>query len=236
MIISFFQCGMNFIQLYTDLCIYAINVDKSCCEQQMLQGNMDGVRTRQHAISITCIKLADLYCNCSPKVARISALTAFALNPSIQNFNVVRKTYTDKRKEKLQSVKEDYSPQKDAKETKPRQSRHLNKVNPSTLHEVERLLNMLRPYYLDPEMPFNKLTPVCQKFMEEKGTYNQTKKTVATAPSSTVTKAPEQPKPKPKTMVSPAPKTNLQYYCDDTITMQRTSGTEQTSKVCEHHQ
>ncbi|KAK3102995.1 hypothetical protein FSP39_015607 [Pinctada imbricata] len=226
------KCGMNFIQLYTDLCIYAINVDKSCCEQQMLQGNMEGVRTRQHAISMTCIKLADLYCNCSPKVARIAALTAFSLNPSIQNFNVVRKTYTDKRKEKIQSVKDDYSPQK---ESKPRQSRHLNKVNPSTLHEVERLLNMLRPYYLDPELPFQRLLPVCQKFMEEKGTFQQApnkKPAVTSTVSKTTTKPTNLKKGKPKSPVSSDIPTNVQYYCDDTVTLQRqnsNSGVSSTS-------
>lgn len=139
----------------------------------MIQGNMEGVKKQQWAISVTCIKLADLYCNCNPKLARIAALTAFSLHPSIQNFNVVRKTFVDKRKEKMQAVKEDSSEEK-GKETpqktnKPRQSKYLQKVNPATIHEVERLLNMLRPYYLDPEMGFEKLQPVCQKFMDERG-------------------------------------------------------------------
>ena len=169
----FFQCGLHLLQLYTDLCVYAINFDKGCCEQQMIQGNMEGVKKQQWAISVTCIKLADLYCNCNPKLARIAALTAFSLHPSIQNFNVVRKTFVDKRKEKMQAVKEDSSEEK-GKETpqktnKPRQSKYLQKVNPATIHEVERLLNMLRPYYLDPEMGFEKLQPVCQKFMDERG-------------------------------------------------------------------
>lgn len=139
----------------------------------MIQGNMEGVKKQQWAISVTCIKLADLYCNCNPKLARIAALTAFSLNPTIQNFNVVRKTFTDKRKEKMQAVKQDSSEEKGKetpqKEYKPRQSKYLQKVNPATIHEVERLLNMLRPYYLDPELGFEKLQPVCQKFMDERG-------------------------------------------------------------------
>uniref|UniRef100_K1PPI0 C2H2-type domain-containing protein n=1 Tax=Magallana gigas TaxID=29159 RepID=K1PPI0_MAGGI len=167
------KCGLNLLQLYTDLCVYAINFDKGCCEQQMIQGNMEGVKKQQWAISVTCIKLADLYCNCSPKLARIAALTAFSLNPTIQNFNVVRKTFTDKRKEKMQAVKQDLSEEKGKetpqKEYRPRQSKYLQKVNPATIHEVERLLNMLRPYYLDPEIGFEKLQPVCQKFMDERG-------------------------------------------------------------------
>lgn len=61
------KCGLHLLQLYTDLCVYAINFDKGCCEQQMIQGNMEGVKKQQWAISVTCIKLADLYCNCKDR-------------------------------------------------------------------------------------------------------------------------------------------------------------------------
>ncbi|XP_061187047.1 serine-rich adhesin for platelets-like [Saccostrea echinata] len=205
------KCGLNLLQLYTDLCVYAINFDKGCCEQQMIQGNMEGVKKQQWAISVTCIKLADLYCNCSPKLARIAALTAFSLNPTIQNFNVVRKTFTDKRKEKMQAMKQDSSDDKGKeapqKEYKPRQSKYLQKVNPATIHEVERLLNMLRPYYLDPEMGFEKLQPVCQKFMEERG--------------GGIVEPPKKPMRPPVKTNPSRQNSDIQYYCDDSTALSR---------------
>ncbi|XP_048740267.2 uncharacterized protein LOC125654362 [Ostrea edulis] len=207
------KCGLNLLQLYTDLCVYAINFDKGCCEQQMIQGNMEGVKKQQWAISVTCIKLADLYCNCSPKLARIAALTAFSLNPTIQNFNVVRKTFTDKRKEKMQALKQDSVDNKGKeipqKEYKPRQSKYLQKVNPATIHEVERLLNMLRPYYLDPEMGFERLQPVCQKFMDERG-------------GGIVESSKKPSRPPAKTNANPSRQnSDIQYYCDDSTALSR---------------
>jgi non-homologous end joining protein Ku len=47
---------------------------------------------------------------------------------------------------------------------------HDGDVNLATIYEVERLLNMLRPYYLNPDLQWAELFPVCQKFMAEKGT------------------------------------------------------------------
>lgn len=216
------KCGLNLLQLYTDLCVYAINFDKGCCEQQMIQGNMEGVKKQQWAISVTCIKLADLYCNCNPKLARIAALTAFSLNPTIQNFNVVRKTFTDKRKEKMQAVKQDLSEEKGKetpqKEYKPRQSKYLQKVNPATIHEVERLLNMLRPYYLDPELGFEKLQPVCQKFMDERG--------------GGISEPPKKPnRPPTKTNSnSPRQNTDVQYGSDNSAGSSRSNCAPTKSK------
>ncbi|XP_021341265.1 uncharacterized protein LOC110442129 isoform X2 [Mizuhopecten yessoensis] len=211
------ECGNEMIQLYTDLCVYAINVDKGCCEQQMLQGNMEGVKDRQHAIAQTCRKLSALYNGLNPKISRISSLTAFSLDASLVNLCLVermfnRKYCTHSKKECAACIKVFSSVTHCVGDVK---------VNPATLYEVERLLNMLRPYYLNPDLAWKELLPVCQKFMKERSQSSSLETKEETTPPKTPPKKKSDSKPKTKKSstkkemsVSPG---NIKYYCDDNV-------------------
>ncbi|XP_069141478.1 mucin-17-like isoform X2 [Argopecten irradians] len=207
------ECGNEMIQLYTDLCVYAINVDKGCCEQQMLQGNMDGVKDRQQAIAQTCRKLSALYNGLNPKISRISSLTAFSLDASLVNLCLVermfnRKYCTHSKKECAACIKVFSSVTHCVGDVK---------INPATLYEVERLLNMLRPYYLNPDLAWKELLPVCQKFMKERSQATVEAKD-ETSPPKTPKKKESKPRQKKSTKkemsVSPG---NIKYYCDDNV-------------------
>ncbi|XP_033746396.1 uncharacterized protein LOC117331673 isoform X2 [Pecten maximus] len=209
------ECGNEMIQLYTDLCVYAINVDKGCCEQQMLQGNMEGVKERQQAIAQTCRKLSALYNGLNPKISRISSLTAFSLDASLVNLCLVermfnRKYCTHSKKECAACIKVFSSVTHCVGDVK---------VNPATLYEVERLLNMLRPYYLNPDLAWKELLPVCQKFMKERSQSAVETKEETTPPKTPAKKKESKPRPKKSTAkkemnISPG---NIKYYCDDNV-------------------
>ena len=161
----------------------------------MMQGNMDGLKQRQKSMAATCEKLAGIVAMTNLKAAKISALTAFALNPSRANLYLVEKMYINKTINQANHKRKERSSKgkKDMRET------HDGDVNLATIYEVERLLNMLRPYYLNPDLQWAELFPVCQKFMAEKGTdIKDCKK-------------------EPKEKMSKSLKDGLmQYYCDDT--------------------
>ncbi|XP_052090243.1 uncharacterized protein LOC127726912 [Mytilus californianus] len=189
------ECGIKLRQLYTDLCVYAINLDKGGCEQEMMHNNMDGVKEKQISMAATCEKLANIIAMNNLKAAKVSALTAFALNPSRSNMYLVEKMYVNKTLNQASTKRlEKMNKGKDRRTT------HDGEVNLATLYEVERILNMLRPYYLNPDLSWSELFPVCQKFMLEKGT-NSSKETQKS----------------PKEKMSDSVKDGLmQYYCDDT--------------------
>ncbi|KAL3853058.1 hypothetical protein ACJMK2_016640 [Sinanodonta woodiana] len=141
------ECGFTFFQLYVDLCIYAINIDKGFLEKELVEGDMEAVRKRQLAVSKTCHRLADLFMDSNFRISKTSVLTAFALNPTQGAFDLVNKLFwIIKKQKKLENV---------------------GKINPATVYEVERLLNMLRPFYLNPELPWKELIPLCRKYKME---------------------------------------------------------------------
>ncbi|KAK3605793.1 hypothetical protein CHS0354_002404 [Potamilus streckersoni] len=141
------ECGFTFFQLYVDLCIYAINIDKGFLEKEVVEGDMEAVRKRQFAVSKTCHRLADLFMDSNFRISKISVLTAFALNPTQGAFELVNKLFWIIKKQK--------------------KSENIGKINPATVYEVERLLNMLRPFYLNPELPWKELIPLCRKYKVE---------------------------------------------------------------------
>ncbi|XP_063430969.1 uncharacterized protein LOC134712900 isoform X2 [Mytilus trossulus] len=189
------ECGTKLRQLYTDLCVYAINLDKGGCEQEMMHNNMDGVKEKQISMAATCEKLANIIAMNNLKAAKVSALTAFSLNPSRSNMYLVEKMYVNKTLNQASTKR-----QEKMNKGKDRRITHDGEVNLATLYEVERILNMFRPYYLNPDLSWSELFPVCQKFMLEKGT-NSSKETQKSL----------------KEKMSDSVKDGLmQYYCDDT--------------------
>ncbi|VDI17314.1 Hypothetical predicted protein [Mytilus galloprovincialis] len=189
------ECGTKLRQLYTDLCVYAINLDKGGCEQEMMHNNMDGVKEKQISMAATCEKLANIIAMNNLKAAKVSALTAFSLNPSRSNMYLVEKMYVNKTLNQASTKR-----QEKMNKGKDRRITHDGEVNLATLYEVERILNMFRPYYLNPDLSWSELFPVCQKFMLEKGT-NSSKETQKSS----------------KEKMSDSVKDGLmQYYCDDT--------------------
>ncbi|KAL5013556.1 hypothetical protein ScPMuIL_007826 [Solemya velum] len=182
------ECGDTYIQLYTDLLIYAINLDKGCMEHQMLQGNLEGVRTHQRAIAKTCKRLSAMYEDVDPKISCISALTAFSLNPSSEILEIVKNQYEHQDEKKKNVLKEPLKCCSECKITGYRSSRCKSmmesddtNVNIATIYEVERLLNMMRPYYLNPELPWEQLQHVCRKFLGEKQQSPEPSQTVSHA-------------------------------------------------------
>ncbi|KAJ8301491.1 hypothetical protein KUTeg_020478 [Tegillarca granosa] len=175
------ECGFSLLQLYTDLLVFAINFDKGQCEQEMLKGHMEGVKKHQLAISNTCKKLTELYEVVNPKIAKVGILTAFALNATGQSLLAVKKIFCDSLNEGRKHGPglcpvDCISPECRRKkfmygktDRKSKEELYNDSVNPATLYEVERLLNMLRPYYLNPELSWQKLQSVCFKFLAEKG-------------------------------------------------------------------
>ncbi|XP_067685185.1 uncharacterized protein [Haliotis asinina] len=167
------ECGNMFLQLYTDLCIFAINYDKSCLEKHMQEGDMDGLRERQQAMAATCEKLSLLYATRNPKTAMYAAVTAFALNPNQATLAAVKSFYVN---QSLSLVKDrgkvccSNCTNKTGECDHPTKS---GKINPATFFEVERLLNMLRPYYLNPDHDWLSLGPACDKYLAEREAVTQ---------------------------------------------------------------
>ena len=180
-----FQCGDMFLQLYTDLCIFALNFDKSCLEKHMQDGDMEGLRNRQQAMASTCEKLATVYQKNDTKIARYSAVTSFALNPSTETLSFVEKFYVncavpyviDRGKQTHDDEKcctNCFRGEGTCRYKKSEGNLSDANVDVATLLEVERLLNMLRPFYLNPDMKWAELRPLCQRFLHERERLAQT--------------------------------------------------------------
>ncbi|CAL1541781.1 unnamed protein product, partial [Lymnaea stagnalis] len=147
------ECGDVYLQLYVDMCIFAINVDKGQMETNIKEGNMDAAIARRSDMASICAKLSCLCHHTSLKVARICALTSFTLRPSEQSFTKIGTFYGQAGGccNKC-GLEKNHEP---------------GKVNPATLYEVERLLNMLRPDYLNPENSFSNIQALCRRFLHE---------------------------------------------------------------------
>lgn len=83
------EAGDTFLQLNTNLCIYAFNLDKGCLEQAVADKDMELILCRNVALSKTSQMIMNLYHGLCPKLAKLSAVTAFALDPSEENFEIV---------------------------------------------------------------------------------------------------------------------------------------------------
>ncbi|XP_052821856.1 uncharacterized protein LOC106877042, partial [Octopus bimaculoides] len=83
------EAGDTFLQLNTNLCIYAFNLDKGCLEQAVADKDMELILCRNVALSKTSQMIMNLYDGLSQKLAKLSGLTAFALDPSEENFEIV---------------------------------------------------------------------------------------------------------------------------------------------------
>ena len=71
------------------MCIYAFNLDKGCLEQAVADKDMELILCRNVALSKTSQMIMKLYHDLCPKLAKLSAVTAFALDPSEENFDIV---------------------------------------------------------------------------------------------------------------------------------------------------
>ncbi|XP_041347807.1 uncharacterized protein LOC121367599 [Gigantopelta aegis] len=173
------ECGDMFLQLYTDLCIFALNFDKSCLEKHMQDGDMEGLRSRQQAMAGTCKKLANVYLKNDTKIARYSAVTSFALNPSSETLSFVETFYLnltvpyviDRGKQTHDDEKcctNCFRGEGTCRYKKSEGNQSDANVDIATLLEVERLLTMLRPFYLNPDMKWTELRPLCQRFLHER--------------------------------------------------------------------
>lgn len=145
-----FQCGDSFLQLFVDMCIFAINVDKGQMEANRNEGNREAAAARRSDMASICDKLSCLCHQISIKVARICALTAFALRPTEEAFRKIGALYD-----------QGSSQSPNGKNQSP------GVVNPATLYEVERLLNMLRPGYLNPDQLFTNIQILCRRYLQE---------------------------------------------------------------------
>ena len=143
-----FQCGDTFIQLYTELCKYAINIDKGNMEKELEKENLEAVKERQFAIAKTCVRMAYMLKEYDFRIAKICGLTAFSLDTTFESLNLVNRMYWTV---KYTTATSDES-----------------KINPATLYEIERLLQPLRPNVLDPEFTWKKLIPLCKKYKTER--------------------------------------------------------------------
>ena len=145
----YFQCGDTFIQLYTELCKYAINIDKGNMEKELNENeNLQAVKERQFAIAKTCVRMAYMLREYDFRIAKICGLTAFALDTTFDSLNLVNRLYWT------------------VKFTAATSSG--SKVDPATLYEIERLLEPLRPNVLDPEFTWKKIIPLCKKYKTER--------------------------------------------------------------------
>ncbi|XP_055883589.1 uncharacterized protein LOC106054163 [Biomphalaria glabrata] len=147
------ECGDTYLQLYVDMCIFAINVDKGQMETSIKEDNLVAAVARRGDMASVCAKLSCLCHHTSLKVARICALTSFALKPSDQSLAKIGTFYGQGGGCcKKCGVGNNHDP---------------GKVNPATLYEVERLLNMLRPEYLNPDNNFVNIQALCRRFLHE---------------------------------------------------------------------
>ncbi|KAH9510179.1 hypothetical protein Btru_043656 [Bulinus truncatus] len=147
------ECGDIYLQLYMDMCVFAINVDKGQMETSIKENNLVAAVARRSDMASVCAKLSCLCHHTSLKVARICALTSFALKPSEQSFTKIGTFYGQGGGCcKKCGMEKNHEP---------------GKINPATLYEVERLLNMLRPDYLNPDNPYVTIQALCRRFLHE---------------------------------------------------------------------
>lgn len=142
------ECGDTFIQLYTELCKYAINIDKGNMEKELEKENLEAVKERQFSIAKTCVRMAYMLKEYDFRIAKICGLTAFALDTTFDSLNLVNRLYWTV---KFTSATSEES-----------------RINPATLYEIERLLQPLRPDVLDPEFTWKKIIPLCKKYKTER--------------------------------------------------------------------
>lgn len=168
------QCGDAFIQFYTDLCVFALNVDKGCLEKLMKESGTSApgeeAVARKRDMAKVCEKLSHIVAHVSPKVAFCCALTRFALQPSEETLKAMCDSYHRKttagNSSKSQCCSNCASDQghclKEADQEK--EGRDLNIA---TLYEVERLCGMLRPAYLSADNEFNNLFALCKQYLRK---------------------------------------------------------------------
>ncbi|XP_060587858.1 uncharacterized protein LOC132743353 [Ruditapes philippinarum] len=138
------ECGDMFIQLYSELCKFAINIDKGNMEREEVQKDPEEYNTRRLAMSKTCVRMAFMLKEYDFRISRICGLTAFALDPTMDNLNLVNKLYWTMKNVSAASQN--------------------SKINIATLYEIERLLGQMRPDSLNPEYSWKQLIPVCKKY------------------------------------------------------------------------
>ena len=130
-----------------------MKVDKGQMETSIKDDNMEAAAARRADMASVCTKLSCLCHHASLKVGRICALTSFALKPCEESFKKIGAFYG-------QGVN---CCDKCGKDNK----REANAINPATLYEVERLLNMLRPDYLNPDNTYPHIHVMCRRFLLE---------------------------------------------------------------------
>lgn len=136
-----------FIQLYTELCKYAINIDKGNMEREEVQRDKDEYNKRRLAMSKTCVRMAFMLKEYDFRMSRICGLTAFSLDPTTDNLNLVNKLYWTIKNVSAASQN--------------------SKINIATLYEIERLLGQIRPEILNPEYSWKQLIPICKKYKQD---------------------------------------------------------------------
>ncbi|GFO07411.1 Zinc finger protein 292-like [Plakobranchus ocellatus] len=147
------ECGDTFLQLYVDMSIFAVKVDKGQMETSIKDGNIEAAAARRADMASVCAKLSCLCHHASLKVAKICALTSFALKPSELSFSKIGTFYGQGGN----------CCDKCGKDTE----QETGSINPATLYEVERLLNMLKPDYLGPDNPYSHIHMMCRRFLLE---------------------------------------------------------------------
>ncbi|XP_052284946.1 uncharacterized protein LOC127881244 isoform X2 [Dreissena polymorpha] len=181
------ECGDMFIQLYTELCKYAINIDKGNYEKEMAAGNLEEAKRRKLALSKTCVRMSLMLKEHDFRMSRLCGLTAFSLDPTTENLNLVNKLYW--------TIKHTSAV-----------SRH-SKTDIATLYEIDRLLGKMRPESLNPDYSWKQLIPLCKRYkhdcdLERKGIKVEKREVpdVQIEPESTVlqTDGHKQPKGKRK--------------------------------------
>ena len=142
-----FQCGDTFIQLYTELCKYAINIDKGNIEREKSIGTIEEVKRRKLSMSKTCVRMAFMLKEYDFRISRICGLTAFTMDPTTDNLNLVNKLYW--------TIKNTSAVSRNSK------------IDIATVYEIERLLGQMRPDSLNPDYSWKQLIPVCKKYKQE---------------------------------------------------------------------
>ncbi|XP_070193168.1 pneumococcal serine-rich repeat protein-like [Littorina saxatilis] len=165
------QCGDAFLQFCTDLCVFAINVDKGFFEKlkgTSASGPNEEILAHKRDMAQVCNKLALIVSHAAPKVSFCCALTAFAMMPSEQSLQAVREAYQRKNQagvsSKSQCCSNCASDQGQCLKNDD-DDKASKEVNIATLYEVERLCGMLRPAYLSPESDFSILFTMCKQYM-----------------------------------------------------------------------
>ncbi|XP_052781831.1 LOW QUALITY PROTEIN: uncharacterized protein LOC128218256 [Mya arenaria] len=141
------ECGDMFIQLYTELCKYAINIDKGNYEKDSAAGNFAEAKQRKLALSKTCVRMSLMLKEHDFRMSRICGLTAFTVDPTTENLNLVNKLYW--------TIKHTSAVSRNSK------------IDIATLYEIERLLGQMRPDSLNPDYSWKQLIPVCKKFKQD---------------------------------------------------------------------